>query len=875
MEIAVRATPVANRRTDPLARSRIRRPAGFGAFLYVHPDAARPTWVDVYDALEDTSSAWYSTQAEIAVGGLLQRGYGIICYQGWPVLDRIATLRGTPPHQQANLFQFRLLPAHFDIYAVPSDRPPGDVTEYHSKQGGTDLVSGAWRFMEFPGQPIYELRPLCRYLFGWNEAQLDTNQPNSLDDLIALADALLAKYRSIYGPQETLATLLQDLKGPGSLSKQVLKRAGLARQDPVAEVAAAATAATHAIKATVAARKAHTPELDTLIAAEQAARHTLADLKEALPSRTFQGWPIEQALAGALMEVATPGEILRDFSMLDYRSMYPLCAADCGLWELQRARYIESRELPAGELEDLRIWLCEQDTESLAPATHAAVWPRLNTFCRVRLQPGDRLVRNLVAADGTLSSRFTTFDLAPDGVPVILHLCLADVLLSWLWSGQLMDIEAALEIWPAEQQALKPVMLFGEEVDLTQLDPYRYFVACKESAPTPEQRRVMKAICVTLYGITGEAHSPRVLNYGTETETVDTTAAADLSAAQTPPPPGSDTPGPLYCPAVAALITAAARLRLGCQVLRAGGFSRRGCAAVHTDSLIVPAAKVADLLAWERPGDLRLVNGDESGQPLHHLDFCVWDIGRHAAWQRWRASTDIKLHHFTRAGFNYAGLEDDQREAGARIVKAAIVYTADRLRPIPRPGWPGSPLPESGMIHLLPGGHPTTESFWQQPLAVPFKARPDKLWLLHPAYPEIGPMQTLLLTIAANENAAPYVVPADQWAALQAAPGALALAGRPDRDTGGDVAYSWEFFNPRQCATFADLARNLAKPKATRLDCVPLTGTVTLPRRDFEQGRLYEPERDMAALITENRLNFANTPRVGRPDMARARAAPI
>jgi len=846
--LATRQHPERGGQRDPLLIARRPRPADFDRWLFVQPDPTDVRWCEALDAELGELARWYRDDAGEQIGRLVGRwGYSIVCWEAWPVLDRFGAAMGGiaangADAAEANHFRFRFYPAKLDLYARPSDRA-GDFHDFWARQMETSQ-DGVIHFRTLPGRPVFELRPIAGVLWGLEGDALDAKAPRSLAELIALADELLEFYRATLGPEETLATMLNQVNGTAGMIKQVYRSIGLHRQDPLADHKHATAAVAKATAAVTKATAAGDPAaLATAGRQHAAAVAHLDDLTEHLPSRTFHGWPLEQAMVGALMYAApdSVGRVLRNYAMLDYRSMYCLAAADSRLWELQKAKYIESHELGPAAIDEMRTWITTLDPDALSPATYRGrgVWRRLNVFCKVALQPEDRLVLALIDNNNQVASCWSRIGEVPEGKDTIKVVCLADVILSYFFTGRVMDIRGALTVWPSRtRQKLKRITLFGDcTYDFNKTDPYAILPAHKEAASDPAKRKALKQICVAAYGVTGEAHSPRHVNYG---------RPQDQRA-----PTGPDTPGAFYCGPVAALTTAAARLRIGCQAIRAGGFGMQSVAAVHTDSLIVPARLLPRLLAWEPVGNLHPVKGNVNGQPLTGHSFMVWGIGRHTAWTHASGSDDLQLANGSRAGMNDPELDADSPAAWQKMLKAAIILAVQAE---------GKPQSEAGLDHLIPND---PDPYWSLPLAIPFRAKPDKLWRLWPYIPALEAMDGLALTVAGRPGAPAYLALRRRWPELRAGTDEPMLAARADTTLDGEpagVLLALEKFDPSSCANYGDLARMLAQPDPMRPERVNLATSwiEALARRDFEFG-VAKPE-DLSALMAAMRVEPLQEP---------------
>jgi len=164
--------------------------------------------------------------AAVAAGSYLAADYALVCWDAYEVLHAASFVKGSAGDrmERANFFQFRFVPAARDVQAMPLDRGTLELSAYWQQHKVEDV--DGWRFVLDWGTPCYDLRPLTTVMLGLAAADLEDRRPAHVDDLEQLLDNLLSVYRAMWGDGETVATMLNNIKGTASLAKDVLKRIG-------------------------------------------------------------------------------------------------------------------------------------------------------------------------------------------------------------------------------------------------------------------------------------------------------------------------------------------------------------------------------------------------------------------------------------------------------------------------------------------------------------------------------------------------------------------------------------------------------------------------------------------------------------------------
>lgn len=724
-----------------------RRGKDFDKYLLVwsHKLEGR-TVIDALDYRSGEMFSWSRLQAGVEIGSRLVNGWALITWDAIQVLNSTANLKRI---EGANFFQYRYQsrPNSFDVYALPNNNPPLDTYLFWGKAVRRDMApEGVIDSVEFErslGRPIYSLKPVAMVLTGAAAEDLERTGPQSLSDLRLRLESLTTRWRAIFtSGGETIATMLENVAGTASLTKRLFRKAGLRRQ---------------------------------ALGSEALQLGSEEDGEGDTESRSFFGWPIEEAMQGALIEISslTLGIPLRHYSMLDEKSMYCHVALLMDLWPLQSAQWILSARLLGEDLHAWQRWIRTLDYKAISPRNCPDVWPQLRGFCRVSLREGDTLVQSYVQ-DGEVRSNLIYFR-GPGRLERIV--AMPDVLLSYLWTGQMPDVLEALCVSPGPQQKLEPVSVFGQSLDLKSTNPYSYFVDRKEHAKDGDERYFWKLNAVAAYGVTGEAHASTRPDYGKGYR----------------PAKGDDwdEAGVLYCPAVAALTTAGARLLLGAQTIAAGGLGYGGCASIHTDSLIVPDHVASALIEWDTPGWLRYVEGSCNG-PLQDVTFMVWGKGRHAAWRI--ADGQLELCNYTRAGFNYPpSLREEDVEDCKRVVRASIGMTVtsairkakkgktSKGRFVGPAAWPEAELLGS----LMPDKN---DPWWSTPVGFTAVMLPGDYWNFREHLKGLLPMDKVIVGITEDNEGIRYVSPLSEWPFLSEGTRCLALVVGESQATGHDVA---------------------------------------------------------------------------------------
>ena len=279
-------------------------------------------------------------------------------------------------------------------------------------------------------------------------------------------------------------------------------------------------------------------------------------------------------------------------SYVDFRSMYPTVNALMGLWSFVTAGEVVAREATVDTLAFLDAF---QSEDLFNPET----WRRLPVL--VELMPdGEPLIHRVKLRDNAYSAY--TLSVGPLKAYEPVWYTLADVLVAVLRGGKAPTIRRAIRFDPGPAQSgLRPVV----PPDMRAIDParddfFRYWIAERGKVKRSETpyadldeaegdalQQFMKVMAnATSYGIymemnRHEGEPATVRGYGVREFSRDVDSFEE--------------PGAFCFPAVAAFITAGARLMLGLAewcVLQAGG----QFATMDTDSLTVVATPAGGLV---------------------------------------------------------------------------------------------------------------------------------------------------------------------------------------------------------------------------------------------------------------------------------------